>query len=180
MQDFVVPHDPAWAGLFEDEAAAIRAALGGSALAIHHIGSTSISGILAKPVIDILVEVPSLAELDRVSPAMTDFGYQAMGAFGIPGRRYFRKDDADGARTHHVHAFGAGTPHVVRHLAFRDFLRARPDVARAYSDLKGMLVAQPGMTREGYMDGKDPFIQRTESEAIAWLRDRSGAAGTRR
>ena len=176
MQDFVVPHDPAWAGQFDDEAAAIRAALGDSALAIHHIGSTSIPGILAKPIVDILVEIPSLDDLDRISPAMIDLGYQAMGAFGIPGRRYFRKDDANGARTHHVHAFGAGTPHVVRHLAFLDFLRARPDVAWAYSDLKRRLVAQPGMTREACMDGKDPFIQRTEAEAIAWSR----AAGNQR
>lgn len=129
MQDFVVPHDAVWAAQFEDEATAIRSALGGSALAIHHIGSTSIPDILAKPIIDILVEVPSLAELDRVAPAMAHHGYEALGAFGIRGRRYFRKDDAGGGRTHHVHAFRAGTPHVVRHLAFRDFLRAHPDVA---------------------------------------------------
>lgn len=79
MQNFVIPHDPAWSKQFADEAAAIRATLGKSAAAIHHIGSTSIEGILAKPVIDILVETPSLSELDRRSAGMADLGYESMG-----------------------------------------------------------------------------------------------------
>ena len=159
--------------LFEAEAADIEAVLGGSAIAIHHIGSTSIPDILAKPVIDILVEADALSEIDRLTAGMTDLGYEAMGPFGIEGRRYFRKDDASGVRTHHVHVFEAGTDNVERHLAFRDYLRAHPKKAQAYSDLKAELVAQPSMTREAYMDGKDPFIAEIQAEAVDWYRDRN-------
>ncbi|MEM9107567.1 MAG: GrpB family protein [Pseudomonadota bacterium] len=170
MHNFVVPHDPAWSSRFADEAAAIRSVLGRSVAAIHHIGSTSIDGILAKPIIDILLETPSLAELDREASGLAALGYEGLGAFGIRGRRYFRKDNGEGVRTHQIHAFRNGTSHIVRHLAFRDFLRAHPEKARAYSDLKATLVERPGMTRELYMDGKDPFIKRTEAEAVAWYK----------
>lgn len=171
MQNFVVPHDRAWRSRFESEAAHIAKVFGDNAVAIHHIGSTSIPGILAKPVIDILVEAASLETVDRQTSGMTKLGYEAMGAFGIEGRRFFRKDDANGVRTHHVHVFEAGAANAVRHLAFRDFLRAHPDRAKAYSDLKAELVARPGMTREAYMDGKDPFIEETEAEAVVWYQE---------
>lgn len=162
---FVMPHDPNWADRFLAEAADLRAAL---PITLHHIGSTSIPGILAKPIIDLLGEVAALALADDATPKIEALGYEAMGAFGLPGRRYFRKVTQKGIRTHHLHIYQTGNPELTRHLAFRDYLRAHPDVAADYSDLKAKLVAMDGFTAEHYMDGKDPFIKRIEVEALQW------------
>lgn len=89
----VVPHDSDWSNKFGEEAMHLIAALGKNVVAVHHIGSTSIPGIYAKPVIDILVEVKDIKAVDTDHPAMESLGYEVMGEFGIPGRRYFRKDD---------------------------------------------------------------------------------------
>jgi GrpB-like predicted nucleotidyltransferase (UPF0157 family) len=90
----VLDHNPEWAKSFEHEASRIVAALGVTLVNIHHIGSTSITYTKAKPVIDILLEVSSLDELDQQSASLQALGYEAKGEFGIPGRRYFRLDDA--------------------------------------------------------------------------------------
>lgn len=153
---------------FEREAVAVESAIGSILLALHHIGSTAIPGIYAKPIIDILAEVERLEALDARRVEMEGLGYEVMGEFGIPGRRYFRKDQADGQRTHQIHAFAAGSPHVARHLAFRDYMRAHPAIAQEYSDLKVRLVGSCHGDREAYMDGKDPFIKQTERDALAW------------
>jgi GrpB-like predicted nucleotidyltransferase (UPF0157 family) len=165
----VVPYDPQWPREFEREADEVRDALGATLLAIHHIGSTSIPGIHAKPVIDMLAVVADLAQLDARSDEMRRLGYQAMGEFGIAGRRYFRRDDAAGRRTHQLHAFADGSPHVTRHLAFRDFLRAHPEPARAYGELKRKLAAARPDDIEAYMDGKDALIKEMERQALAWV-----------
>lgn len=162
------PHSFAWKEKFLNEARGIEMALGPVITAIHHIGSTSIPRIHAKPVIDILLEVSDLAQLDARSSGMVALGYGAMGEFGIPGRRFFRKSDEEGFRTHHVHAFLFGTPDVMRHLAFRDYLIAHPAVATEYEALKLRLVATCEGNMEVYMDGKDSFIKETECKALEW------------
>jgi GrpB-like predicted nucleotidyltransferase (UPF0157 family) len=164
----VVPHDPHWTELYQLESARIRDALGGTVVAIHHIGSTSIPGIFAKPIVDILVEATALSEVDSRRGQMETLGYEVMGECGIAGRRYFRKDNANGDRIHNVHTFVAGTPGALRHLAFRDFLRAHPASARQYSDLKRKLAAAHPNSIEKYMDGKDDFIKDVEQRAIQW------------
>ncbi len=161
-------HQEDWSRKFEDEAAAVREAVGREALAIHHIGSTAIPGILAKPIIDMLVEVASLEGLDRHAASLEALGYECLGEFGIPGRRYFRKDDARGVRTHQIHAFASGSPHLRRHLAFRDYLRAFPEVAHDYSELKRGLAASCGGNLDAYIAGKDPFIKAVEQDALRW------------
>jgi len=163
-----VAHDPSWSRKFEGEAARIGAALGGAATAIHHIGSTAIPGIFAKPIIDILVEAPSVEAVDEKTASMEALGYEAKGEFGIPGRRYFRKNDEAGIRQFHVHAFAADSEGVVRHLAFRDYLRSHPDAAQEYSQLKRELAERYPTDDEAYMDGKDPFIKVTQRAALAW------------
>ena len=137
-------------------------------LAIHHIGSTSIPGIHAKPVIDMLAVVADLAAVDRRAADMQGLGYEAMGELGIAGRRYFRRDDAAGRRTHQVHAFQDRSPHVKRHLAFRDFMRAHPELANEYARLKRKLAAAHPNDIDAYMDGKDGFIKEMEARALAW------------
>ena len=103
---------------------------------------------------------------------MVQLGYSAMGEFGIPGRRYFRKNDASGTRTHQVHAFQTGSTGVVRHLAFRDYMIAHPEAAHDYGALKLTLFRQHPNDFEAYMDGKDAFIQEHEAKALAWDRNR--------
>lgn len=168
MKVRVVPHDPNWPAEFTAEAERIRLALGVVAATIHHIGSTAIPGILAKPVIDILLEVDHLRTIDTRSPALAMLGYEAKGEFGIPGRRYFRKESGAGVRTHQIHAFERGSPGSERHLAFRDYMIAHPEVARSYGLLKQRLAAAYPDDIDAYMHGKDSFIKEHEAKAIIW------------
>lgn len=164
----VLPYDVTWPDAFRQEALHLRRALGDRIVALHHIGSTSVPGLVAKPIIDMLLEVSALEALDACAGRLEALGYEVMGAFGIEGRRYFRKSDASGARTHQIHAFQSGSPHLQRHLAFRDYLRAHPGVAAAYGALKLELLgvsAQAG----AYMDGNDAFVRRVEGEALEWV-----------
>ncbi len=155
----VVPPDPKWRSRFEQEAQAIAPHLASNLVAIHHIGSTSIPGIYAKPIIDILIEVQDIHRVDQPAGGLQSLGYEAMGEFGIPGRRYFRKDNEQGDRTHHVHIFQVGDPEIKRHLDFRDYLRSQPEIAQTYSELKRRLAAAHPHDIEAYMDGKDPWIR---------------------
>jgi GrpB-like predicted nucleotidyltransferase (UPF0157 family) len=172
MVNHVIPHDPTWADAFTAEAAALNAALPDVALTLHHIGSTAIPGILVKPIIDLMGVVPDLAQMDRHDAIMQALGYEVMGTFGIEGRRYYRKFDASGQRSHHLHVFATGAPDITRHLAFRDYLRAHDNVAAEYSALKEQLTASKA-DWERYVEGKDPFIKRVEQDALRWyLADR--------
>lgn len=168
MRIQVVAHNPAWRGEFEAEARNITRALGDLVVRLHHIGSTAIPDIFAKSIIDFLMEVENIVELDDRSSVMEELGYEAMGEFGIPGRRYFRKNNASGVRTYQVHAFEAGSTEVERHLAFRDYMIAHPLEAQAYGELKQKLAQEHPDDIEAYMDGKDPFIKEYEAKAIAW------------
>ncbi len=164
----IVPHHPHWHESFEAEAELVARILGDVAVAIHHVGSTAIPGIYAKPVIDMLVEFSDVNAVDAASPLMKDLGYEVMGEFGILGRRYFRKDNDRGVRTHQIHAFAAGSEQVVRHLAFRDYMIAHPGRAQAYSELKRKLAADHPESMNDYMDGKDAFIIETDRLAAKW------------
>jgi GrpB-like predicted nucleotidyltransferase (UPF0157 family) len=164
----VVGHDPAWAAKFEVEAARVAEAAGDATVRIHHIGSTAIPCTKAKPIIDILLEVASLEALDRRTPMFEALGYEAMGEFGIPDRRYFRLDDSDGTRTHQIHAFEAGVPDVARHLAFRDYMRAHPLIAEEYGTLKEHLAHAHPHDMAAYINGKDAFVKEHERRALRW------------
>jgi GrpB-like predicted nucleotidyltransferase (UPF0157 family) len=164
----VVPHDRNWQSLFDRESHQLSEAFGDNAIAIHHIGSTSIDTIYAKPIIDILIEVRSIAKVDDRNYSIASLGYLAMGEFGITGRRFFRKDNRDGIRTHHIHTFETGSAQVIRHLAFRDYLRSHPEDAQQYSNLKQQLAQKYPDDIESYMDGKDAFIKAIDKKAVAW------------
>ncbi|NET37098.1 MAG: GrpB family protein [Cyanothece sp. SIO1E1] len=164
----VVPHNPQWQNAFKVESKLIAKALGQNIAAIHHIGSTAIPNIYAKPIIDLLVEVQAIARLDEHTSVMELLGYEVMGAYGIPGRRYFRKHNPAGIRTHHVHTFIVGSAQLERHLMFRDYMIAHPDVAQQYSQLKRQLAQAHPQDIEAYMDGKDGFIKAIDREAAQW------------
>jgi GrpB-like predicted nucleotidyltransferase (UPF0157 family) len=170
----VVPHNPQWRDAFEAEAKQVAAALGENVVATHHIGSTAIPDIYAKPVVDLLVEVRDITEVDGRSSAMESLGYEVMGEYGIPGRRYFRKDSREGIRTHNIHAFEAGSAEVERHLAFRDYMIAHPGDAQRYSELKRKLAEEHPRSMDGYMDGKDGFIKEMDRRAAQWRRSQTG------
>jgi GrpB-like predicted nucleotidyltransferase (UPF0157 family) len=165
-------HSTAWAEAFEREASSIAAALSDPLIELHHIGSTAIPGLVAKPVIDMLGIVPAVEELDaRVNP-LAALGYESLGEYGIAGRRYFRKDTPGGVRTHQLHVFAAGSPEIQRHLDFRDYLRAFPEEATAYAALKQALVARCGSDMRAYSEGKTAFIREVERRAAAWRHQR--------
>lgn len=170
----VVPYRCEWPQLFETEARALRALWGQEVVAIHHIGSTAIPGIQAKPIIDLVVEVKDLSAIDAYDEQMRAGGYLPLGEYGIPGRRFFIKGTTD-HRSHHIHGYATGHPDIPRHLNFRDYLRAHPQEAAAYSDLKESLVARFPTDIEAYMEGKHDLIQTLQRNAEAWCRDRNAS-----
>lgn len=166
MAKIVRAHDPEWRTAFAAEARTLRAVFGDAAIDVHHIGSTAVSGILAKPVIDILVEARSLAMMDARQDAMAAAGYEARGAYGIEGRLYFVRRTAGVGTGFHVHVYETGSAHVERHLRFRDYLIAHPEVAQAYSVLKASLADAEGVLRDDYADEKAPFVRKVEALAL--------------
>jgi GrpB-like predicted nucleotidyltransferase (UPF0157 family) len=137
----VVPYDDRWPDTFRMETDHLVHILEPGAISIHHIGSTSVPGLCAKPVIDILVEAPDLAAVDQAAPDLERRRYMAKGEYGIPGRRYFSRPATPSESKVHIHAFRRGSAHVERHLQFRDYLRAHPTVAARYCALKQRLAA---------------------------------------
>lgn len=163
----VVDYNPEWPSMFQAEAHKIARILGDNLITIHHIGSTSVPGLRAKPIIDMMPVVKDITLVDQCNPQMAALGYEAMGEFGLPGRRYFRKGGHE--RTHHVHCYSqSSSEEIERHLAFRDYLRTHPNVARSYGELKANLARKHPDDANAYMDGKDAFVKATERDAIAW------------
>lgn len=154
----LVSHNPEWMVDYEKEVAVLTAVFQPILLAIHHIGSTAVPGILAKPIIDILVEVSDIGQVDGYNQTMVALGYIAKGENGIPGRRYFRKG-SDTHHTHHVHVYQTGHPDITRQLNFRDYLVAHPEMAQAYSALKAQLAQQYRDKPAQYTHAKTNFVQ---------------------
>jgi GrpB-like predicted nucleotidyltransferase (UPF0157 family) len=160
-------HNPTWEQAYHIEAAQLFHIFAPRLRCIHHIGSTAIEGIKAKPVIDLLVEVDDIRAVDAYQISMQGFGYLSKGEYGIPGRRFFIKGD-DEHRTHHIHVFQAGHPEIARHLEFRDYLQAHPDDAQAYGNLKEELASKFPHDVGAYTNGKTAFIKDIEQKAHAW------------
>jgi GrpB-like predicted nucleotidyltransferase (UPF0157 family)/GNAT superfamily N-acetyltransferase len=152
----VVYYNPNWPAMFELEATFIRDALGANCLAIHHIGSTSVPGLLAKPIIDILPVVKNILEVDKTTTTMQNLGYEAKGEYGIAFRRYFQK--GQNIRTHNVHIYEEGDPEIDRYLKFRDWMRSHKEDAQAYANLKMELAAKFPQDILQYCNGKDSFV----------------------
>ncbi|KUP05850.1 hypothetical protein Q73_10125 [Bacillus coahuilensis m2-6] len=169
MKIKVAPYQTSWKSLFEDEKGRIQEALGNETLAIYHIGSTSVPGLLAKPVIDIMPVVDDISRVDLYEKQMNELGYEALGEFGIKGRRYFRK--GWNVRTHHVHVFESRNTHDInRHLAVREYLRNHKQAARQYGELKEALVQRYQGDQEAYINGKDLFVKDLERKAMEWYK----------
>lgn len=163
----LVAPDPRWPALFAEAAARMRDACGDALVAVEHIGSTSVPGLAAKPVIDIMPLFADESARPRVVAALTALGYVHKGESGIPRRSYFgrRTDPASGAWKHNVHAFVAGDAFAVRHLVFRDALRADASVREAYERLKRELAARFPDDVEAYAEAKGEFVDRVIAAA---------------
>lgn len=168
MKIIVTEYDKNWVTLFEAEAEKIREVFQDELVDIHHIGSTSVPNLKAKPIIDMMPVVKEIARVDLHNEAMIKLGYEPLGEFGIRGRRYFRKGGEN--RTHHIHMFQVDNLLAIeRHLAVRDYLRLNKEIANEYGELKAKLAKQFPLDNEGYCDGKDDFVQNLEQRALAWM-----------
>jgi GrpB-like predicted nucleotidyltransferase (UPF0157 family) len=135
---------------------------------VHHIGSTSVPGLAAKPIIDLMPLVTSLAGLDLARDQVEALGYAWHGPFGMEGRRYCTLADQAGARVAQLHFFANDSPHASRHLAFRDYLRAHPHVARAYEAVKQRARDRYPDDSHAYGREKSAWIEEIEAAALAW------------
>jgi D-beta-D-heptose 7-phosphate kinase/D-beta-D-heptose 1-phosphate adenosyltransferase len=171
----VVPYDPRWPAMFEEDRRRIMEVVGAHVLAVEHIGSTSVPGLAAKPIIDVMVGLRSLEDAPLCVTPLHELGYVYVPRHEIimPERRYFRRGPS-GASTHHLHMVELGGDFWVEHLLFRDYLRARPEAARDYEDLKKRLADAHGPDRASYTDAKTDFIRSIVERARA---ERSGGAG---
>lgn len=168
----VVPYAVEWPAAFQAAEKELVSLWGEEVIAVHHVGSTAVPGLCAKPILDVLVEVHDIERIDAYDAEMIRRGYQPKGEAGIPQRRFFVKG-SDENRTHHVHVFATGHARIPRYLAFRDYLRTHPGDAQAYGTLKVELARRFPYDIEGYMAGKDGLIQELERKAQSW-REGSG------
>ncbi|MCR2821297.1 GrpB family protein [Lederbergia panacisoli] len=155
-----------WAEMFEDEARFLETIFGGEIIKFEHFGSTSVRGIKAKPVIDMMCIVHDIENIDEFNEKMNSLGYDVAGEWGIPGRRLFRKGGEN--RTHHIHFYQHNNPHINRHLIFRDYLRTYPQEAEKYSKFKEQLARKFDDTRE-YSLAKKTFVREMEERALNWF-----------
>jgi GrpB-like predicted nucleotidyltransferase (UPF0157 family) len=152
----VVAYDPTWPALFAQIRDALWPVLADVALTIEHVGSTAVPGLAAKPIIDMSVVVPSERELPLAIARLATRGYQHLGNLGIEGREAFRRPPE--SPRHNLYVCPQGSTGLRNHLAVRDYLRAHPDMARAYGDLKQQLAARFPTDIDRYVDGKTDLI----------------------
>ncbi len=162
----VVDYNPAWPRAFEIAKAQILKAVGPHVQTVEHVGSTSVVGLPAKPIIDILVGVHDWEEARATIAPLERVGWEFRGQRGIPRRHYFVIRLPDGSRTHHLHMLELTSPHYTDMLAFRDYLRANPITTTEYANLKRTLALCPESQRGAYQQAKAPFIQRVLCECL--------------
>lgn len=151
----VVDYDPDWPRIFESLRAAIWEVVADIAISIEHIGSTAVPGLAAKPVIDIDVVVPQ-SEISVGIERLSSLGYAYRGGLGVPQREAFRRPP--GSPPHHLYLCPPSSPALANHLAIRDYLRANPEEAHAYGELKKRLALEFAHDRDGYVEAKTGFL----------------------
>ena len=151
----LVDYDDRWPLLFTEEARRIRGECGTLPLKLEHVGSTSIPGMCAKPVLDIAAGRPSAASIGDYVAAFERAGYEHRGERGLPGREYFRRGQP---RSYHLHLVEEGGALWSDYVTFRDYLRAYSEVAREFADVKRALAARFAHDRDAYLNAKGPHV----------------------
>ncbi|MFJ8064606.1 GrpB family protein [Psychrobacillus sp. NPDC096426] len=155
-----------WVQMFETEAQFLKSIFGDDVIRFEHFGSTSVQGMKAKPVIDMMCIVKDIEKVDLFNHKMDSLGYDVVGEWGITGRRLFRKGGEN--RTHHIHFYQIDNPQIERHLIFRDYLQSHPEEVEKYSCFKEKLVQQFDNTSE-YSPAKKSFVKKMEQKALLWF-----------
>ena len=175
----LVAYSPEWPRMAASHAERLRV-LGSNLVIVHHIGSTSVPGLAAKPIIDLMPLVTDLADLDRARWRVEALGYNWHGELGMSGRRYCTLSDAAGVRVVQLHFFSADSPQVARHIAFREYLRAHPESAIAYEKEKRRARDLHPGDSHAYTDEKAAWIRDTEAKALIWFTEQEVARDFRR
>ena len=167
----LVDYDPDWPHQAAERTARLRV-LEPVLVAVHHIGSTAVPGLIAKPIIDLMPLVTDLASLDVERGSVEALGYRWHGEYGIPERRYCTLDAGD-RRVAQLHFFTMGSPQAHRHLAFRDYLRAHPRIAAAYAAEKRRARDLHAGDHQAYGGEKQAWIDQVQAAALAWYGTRN-------
>jgi GrpB-like predicted nucleotidyltransferase (UPF0157 family) len=157
-----------WALMFKEETQVLTGIFGDEIVGFEHFGSTSVPGLKAKPVIDMMCLVKDIGKIDAYNAQMLALGYDVAGDWGITGRRLFRKGGEN--RSHHIHFYQFDHPQIRRHLVFRDYLRSHPEEARRYGQLKEELAGRHDDTSY-YSKAKKGFVQEMEQRALQWFEE---------
>jgi GrpB-like predicted nucleotidyltransferase (UPF0157 family) len=165
----VVPYDPLWPELFSELGAALRRSLGCAALRIDHVGSTSVPGLDAKPVIDVQISVASFEPWEAFGVPLQRLGFVWHADNPDLTKRYFR--EPPGTRRTHIHVRCAGSWSEQLTLLFRDYLRTHEADARRYAALKYRLAEQYRNDRVGYTEAKSPLIWEIVAQAHQWSQE---------
>src|SRR5262245_19174687 len=155
----LAPYSPEWARLFDQEAALLRTVMGKAAQHIEHVGSTAIPGMLAKPIIDLVVIMSSLDKATAWIPTLEGLGYEYRDDTGVPGRLLFVKGPHM-QRTHHLSLTEMTAEFYKEKLLFRDYLKTHRDAFDEYFKLKKNLALSYPNDREAYTSGKLAFVER--------------------
>jgi len=183
MKIVVVDYDPSWPAAFEQVRSRVWPVIDDVAAAIEHVGSTSVPGLAAKPIIDIDVVVAAAGDVPAVVERLATLGYEHQGNLGVEGREAF-KSPSIGPR-HHLYVCSSRGLALANHLAVRNYLRTHSEAAREYGDIKKQLAERFPDDIDGYTEGKTEALLRilrsagfqpADLEAIAGINRRSAAA----
>jgi GrpB-like predicted nucleotidyltransferase (UPF0157 family) len=155
----VVPYDPAWKTAFEDLKAMLEGILGDLALAIEHVGSTSVEGLAAKPIIDIDIVMESYDVFPAIVARLAGAGFEHRGDLGIAGREAFKRTFDDGHMAYHLYVCPRDGREYLQHIALRDYLRTHDDARDEYAALKQANAEKFRHDIDGYIEGKSGFIR---------------------
>jgi GrpB-like predicted nucleotidyltransferase (UPF0157 family) len=165
----IVDYDPDWPEMAAAEIDRVEAALGAVAVRVEHVGSTAVPGMAAKPIVDLQVAVAATRPTAPYVEPLEGLGYLFAPDPESPDFHFFGRP-AERPRTHHLHVCEAGGDHELRHLALRDYLRARPGEATGYGEVKRELVAHRPGDRLAYIEGKSGYVAALEQRALDWAR----------
>ena len=160
----VQPYNKEWKSDFEAIRSELDIALGDLAMRIEHVGSTSVEGLSAKPVIDIDVVIRDRSVLPEVVIALQKAGYNHEGNLGIPGREAFKYEGKEHLRKHHLYVCAQDSGELRRHIAFRDYLRSHPEAVAEYSRVKEEGARLYPWDIDKYIEHKSPFIEKIYKE----------------